>query len=171
MNGVKKSGVKKKLLKQKNFAIPHQIRLSNEETPELVPLDIKQIQLLVANEVKKAPKTLEDLERYLVNWWCRYYKKPYKCEEVKDYTLEELLYEYFDIFYRSSPEELDKFLNEESVDSSEDEDWLKKQMGGGYLSKKEQEKVLKEAAKDVEFPSEGKLVDEITEGFHMDFEK
>ena len=82
-------------------------------------------------------ETTGDLERTLANWWCRHYSKPYKCKEVLEYTLEELLVEFLELSYFENP---DKFKKELGADgeTDEDEDWLKEQMGEGYQSKKRQ---------------------------------
>lgn len=114
--------------------------------------DVEEIQRKVANIIKKPLETLEDLEVFFKSWWCRHYNKPYKSQELQEYTLEELIYEYFDVFYRENPKELDKFLNKDPDDDyaqmtpeeieKEDEEWLKKQAGDDYIPLKEQEKLL-----------------------------
>lgn len=116
-------------------------------------MHVHNVQLKVARGVVKPVKTLEDLQTFLAKWWCRYYKKPYKSVELDDYTLEELLYEYFDVYYHNNPEELQKFLHGESKEAEADEDWLKDMMnqeGAEYISKEQQEEMLQEMKDEIE---------------------
>jgi hypothetical protein len=110
-------------------------------------LDIEVIKRKVADSIKKPIKNLDDLERFFSIWFCLHYNLPYKSDELKKYTLEELIYEYYDVLFRTSSEELEKFLNGNATDKEqeekEDEEWLKQHMGKQYLSKEEQEKELK----------------------------
>jgi hypothetical protein len=104
--------------------------------------DISAIQTKVIDNINKPLSTLDDLERYFRTWFCKHYK----CAEVDAYTLEELVWEYFDIYYRDNPDEKDKFLNRvETGELAEEEKWLKEQMGKDYISIEEQEKLLSKA--------------------------
>jgi hypothetical protein len=108
--------------------------------------DISAIQTKVIDNINKPLSTLDDLERYFRTWFCKHYGFPYKCAEVDAYTLEELVWEYFDIYYRDNPDEKDKFLNRvETGELAEEEKWLKEQMGKDYISIEEQEKLLSKA--------------------------
>ena len=131
-------------------------------------LDVINIQKRVAKSIKQPLKNLEDIRSFLARWWCRYYKKPYKCTEIQEYTVEELLYEYFDIYYSTNPEELDKFLNDDLDDETvkEDEDWVKEQMGDDYISIKDQEKALKDSEKDIRKATKKDKTDDM----YIDFE-
>ena len=113
----------------------------NEEDTERVVFSIETIQNRVIELIRKPITTVSDLERYFASWWCRHYNKPYKCEEVKNYSLEELVYEFYDVQYRNNPSALEERLNN---DNAEDEDWLKKMMGEKYATKKEQEEKLED---------------------------
>ncbi len=115
-------------------------------------LDVANIQRKVIKQIKKPLKTLDDIRSFLTRWWCRHYNKPYKNSEIENYTIEELLYEYFDIYYHTYPEEADKFLNNKTADKKvqeEDEKWLKEQLGDNYISPEEQEKMLKNVSKEL----------------------
>lgn len=117
---------------------------------QLNTFEIENIQRKVALDIKEPVRTAEQLERFLVNWWCRHYNKPYKCKEVKEYTLEELIYEYYDINYRSNSEILEQYLSGETSETKEDEEWLKNMMGDGYMSKEKQEKQLHTMKEDID---------------------
>ena len=118
---------------------------------EAAPFEIDTIQRKVAEEIRKPIRTIEELERFLCGWWCRHYNNPYKCAELKEYTFEELLYEWFDINYRSNPEALEKYLAKDVEEAGdEDEAWLKKKMGENYISRKTQNKALKEVKKELD---------------------
>lgn len=143
------------------------------------PLDLENIQRKVALGIKdKTVKTLGDLRLFLVRWWCNYYKKPYRsCETLKDldnYTLEELIIEYFDVFFRNNPKELEKFLSGETKqvveEAEEDEDWLKKQMGQEYVSVEEQEVVLKQFEQDIK-EAKGDNKNKLTNSGFVDLEE
>jgi len=112
--------------------------------------DIAAIQKRVIANRKKPIKTLADLQQMLMLWWCRHYNKPYKCQEVLDYTLEELLFEYFDLKYYNDPEAMKKDENKTAERSEEDEEWIKGMAGEGYLSPDEQEAALQEAGHELE---------------------
>lgn len=115
-------------------------------------MDVHNVQLKIAREISKPVKTLDELQTFLAKWWCRYYKKPYKCAELDDYTLEELLYEYFDVYYHNNPEELSRFLHGESKAVEDDENWLKEMMekeGSNYISKEQQEEILQDMKEEI----------------------
>lgn len=130
--------------------------------------DLRAIQQRVAEEVSKTPETLEELEGFLARWWCRHYHKPYKCREVHEYTLEELLYEYFDIRFRENPDELKKFMGElpdEEQAKEEDEAWLQQMMGEGYVKQEDQEKELRPIKADLEEAIKDKKEEEFSFNF------
>jgi hypothetical protein len=124
----------------------------------LVVFDIANIQRKVINFIqKKQFIAVEELERHLMIWWCRYYRKPYKCAEILEYNFEELLFEFYDIYYREHPDEVKKFLNVNVKIQGEDEQWLKDAMGDDYISSEEQENILQETKKElakVDLPEE-----------------
>ena len=135
----------------------------------MTEMDVQNIQTKIARAIRKPVKTPDELQRFLAKWWCRYYKKPYKCAELNNYTLEELLYEYFDIYYHNNPEELDKFLHGESEEGKADEGWLKKMMekeGGQYLTQDQQEDVLKDMKDEIEAAGKNSSDD-----LHVDFDE
>lgn len=55
----------------------------------------------------------------LRRWWCQYYKRPYKDPLLDSYTIEELMFEYFDI--TESNKDPEAKVSEEV--ESEDRDW------------------------------------------------
>jgi len=119
-------------------------RIPKKDDDNTLVISVATIQKKVAEEIKKPINTLEALEKFFASWWCRHYNKPYKCEEIGSYSLEELIYEYYDVNFRNNPEMLEQFLKGEDKEAvKEDEEWLKKMMGEKYLAPEEQEKVLK----------------------------
>ena len=111
----------------------------NDEDNDPLVLSIEAIQDRVIGLIKKPVETSADLERFFASWWCRHYNKPYKCEEIKSYSLEELIYEYYDVNYRNNPSSMEDHLKK---DNEEDEAWLKNQMGEKYATKAEQDAEL-----------------------------
>jgi hypothetical protein len=109
-------------------------------------LDLSIFRTRVAKEIQLgAGETLETLEKFLIQWWCRHYKRPYKDPLIQTYTLEELIFEFFDVQLRDNPEQLNEALGiEEELEKTDEEDegWLKDMMGSGYASKGDQEKAL-----------------------------
>ena len=119
-----------------------------------IEFDIEDFQKKVASDIQSEPgDSLESLERFLAKWWCRHYNRPYKEIDTMDYTLEELLYEFFDIQLRQDKKQLEKILgkeDEEEVAKEDDEQWLKEMMGDAYRSKEAQEKELEELRPELE---------------------
>lgn len=111
----------------------------NEDDNEPLVLSVEAIQNRVIALIKKPVNTVDDLERFFASWWCRHYNLPYKCDEIKQYTLEEIIYEYYDVQYRNNPAAMEEQLNK---DNEEDEEWLKNMMGQKYATKKDQESKL-----------------------------
>lgn len=69
------------------------------------------------------------LFKYLMVWWCNYYKKPKKDPLLLEYTLEELLLEYFEqnlINDKKRLEELKREYIDKFIEMS-DEEWIKMQ--------------------------------------------
>jgi hypothetical protein len=119
-------------------------RIPQKDDDEPLVISVATIQKKVAEEIKKPINSIEALEKFFASWWCRYYNRPYKSEELKNYSLEELIYEYYDVMFRNNPEALEQFLSGgKPEDAKEDEEWLRKMMGEQYMSSKEQHKVIK----------------------------
>ena len=63
--------------------------------------------------------------RFLTSWWCKHYNRPLKDPLLKEYTLEELAYEYYNVIEREAfaaevrQKEQDK-IEEEKWDEAED---------------------------------------------------
>lgn len=79
------------------------------------------IKQLAESGLDKDYLTYDELLFKLRRWWCQYYKRPYKDPLLDNYTLEELMFEYFDITHvaNKKPEETkiaEKF-------DTEDRDW------------------------------------------------
>lgn len=101
---------------------------------------------LALHNIEEKPSDGQSLLKFLKRWWCNYYNKPYKDPLLEEYTLEELLLEYYEILFTKDEEakkeailEIDKIDNEE-----DDEEWLKEQMGDDYMTAEEMVGRLKE---------------------------
>jgi hypothetical protein len=112
------------------------LRKNEDDANAPLILSVEFIRNRVIGLIQRPISTVEDLERFFASWWCRHYNKPYKCEEIKCYSLEELIYEYYDVNYRNNP---DAIAQQDRKMAEEDEEWLKKQMGDKYEAKAEQE--------------------------------
>lgn len=104
--------------------------------------DFDSLKNKVIHRLESPIDDVADLERFLANWWCRHYSKPFKCREVLEYTLEELIIEYLEVAYHNDPNKLRPKGEPITKEDAEDEDWLKKMMGKHYTTRSEQEKEL-----------------------------
>lgn len=127
----------------------------------------------VANSVDQNINSISDLERFLSNWWCRHYSKPYNSKEVLDYTLDELLVEYLELSYHADPDRFRKESKMTKKTTSEDDDneaWLKKMMNKDYVSEDFQEAELNKDKDLIEMAKEPDSNDEFGER-HIVFEE
>lgn len=67
------------------------------------------------------------LLRFLRLWWCITYRRPLKDPLLKEYTIDELVYEYLIHFYQN-PDNDPKKKKEEEAQEKEDEEWVKKML-------------------------------------------
>lgn len=141
---------------------------SQREKNNFAP-NIEDFRKKVALDIKAEPgTTLESLEGFLVKWWCRYYNRPYKDPTLLEYTLEELLYEFFDLQLRKDEKLLNEVLGDGELsdeEEAEDEEWLKEMMGKNYMSQNQQEKALGGIREEIEAVGEDK-----EEGFQHEFD-
>ena len=109
-------------------------------------MDLALLQKKVAKNIQEGPgDSLESLEKFLIQWWCRHYNRPYKDPLIQTYTFDELIFEFFDVELRSNPEKLKSALESTGdipKEEEEDEKWVQEMMGSNYMSKKEQEEKL-----------------------------
>jgi hypothetical protein len=68
-------------------------RTSKDEFIDLQTLNA--IHEIVKKNVRSEIYTVKDLVLYLQYWWCKTYNRPLKDPLLKDYTVEELLYEFY----------------------------------------------------------------------------
>jgi len=110
---------------------------------------VDDIQKLAAYNARSDLDTDEKLLLFLQSWWSRTYNRPLKDLILLSYSLEELLYEFYDRIERSKAEderlERDSVKIEEEKDKS-DEDWAEK------MEREEREATLREAATKSEEP-------------------
>lgn len=80
---------------------------------------------------------------FLESWWSRLYNRPLKDPLLRDYTLEELLYEFYDRVERRAAEEerlKDNDIKQEEAKEQADLDWAER------MEKEELEQVKAKAA-------------------------
>lgn len=79
--------------------------------------------------------TYDELLFQLRRWWCQYYKRPYKDPLLDSYTIEELLFEYFDI--TKSREDTEQKVSEQV--EAQDRDWAEEE------ARREEEEAARQA--------------------------
>lgn len=96
-------------------------------------LHIKSVHWAEIDELVKAARkvdplsSLEHLRYYLEKWWCVQYNRPFKDPLLKEYTTNELIYEF--LFHHYQKPENDPDAKKQETDSSkEDEEWVKRQL-------------------------------------------
>lgn len=90
---------------------------------------VDAIKKLAAHNARASLDTDESILLFLQSWWSRTYNRPLKDPTLLTYTLEELLYEFYDRIERSKAEQ--ERLEQEDVKIEEDrdkvnEDWAEK---------------------------------------------
>lgn len=90
---------------------------------------IEAIKIIASNNARAPLDTEQQLLLFLQSWWSRLYNRPLKDPILLSYTLEELLYEFYDRIERSKAEE--ERLEQEDVKIEEEkdkeaEDWAEK---------------------------------------------
>lgn len=89
------------------------------------------------------------LTLFLQNWWCKTYSRPYKDPLLQTYTLEELLYEFFDRVERekASEEHVDADADRiEDTKVQENLDWAEQEERRELEAlRKQQEEIAKKA--------------------------
>lgn len=80
----------------------------------------EDIKKLAEAGLDKEYLSYDELLFKLRRWWCQYYRRPYKDPLLDQYTLEELLFEYFDLTADKNKPEEQKVT--EQVEQ-EDRDW------------------------------------------------
>lgn len=93
------------------------------------PSIVDSVKKICAYNARAELQTEEQLLLFLQSWWSRTYNRPLKDPLLLSYTLEELLYEFYDRIERSKAEQ--ERLEQEDVKMEEDkdkvnEDWAEK---------------------------------------------
>lgn len=90
---------------------------------------VDQIKKLAAYNARAPLDTEEQLQLFLQSWWSRTYNKPLKDPILLSYTLEELIYEFYDRIERTKAdqERLEQEDVKMEVDKEKaDEDWAER---------------------------------------------
>ena len=125
--------------------------LKKDNDNAVLVFDIDIIKQKVADSIRKPVATMEDLERFFYTWFCLHYELPYKNDILEKYTLTDLIFEYYDVLFRTNPKELESYcpLEEQKKAADEDEEWVKSMEGDNIMSADEQGKMLEQAHKEV----------------------
>jgi hypothetical protein len=103
------------------------------------------IRLIAAKNARAKLDTEEQLRLFLESWWSKTYNRPLKDPLLQTYTLEELLYEFYDKIERREAElEREKEIDSASEEAKEkqDLDWAES------MEKQELEEMKAKAAKE-----------------------
>jgi hypothetical protein len=115
-----------------------------EELKESTLDIVSAIKQIAYNHAREPLNTEKNLLRWLRTWWCSTYNRPLKDPILKEYTIEELLYEFYIRIERQKvdeerKEEADKI--EEDTIKQEDVDWAEQMEKEDML---EQERRMKQ---------------------------
>lgn len=91
----------------------------------------KRFLKLAYEELNPKQDTVEGVEQALVNWYCFQYNVPPNDDKLQEMTFEELMILHQMHRLRENPQLADE-ITTKGKDSYED--WLKKEMGEGYVS-------------------------------------
>jgi hypothetical protein len=83
--------------------------------------------LAKAHHMENRTETEESLGRFLKFWWCTHYNRPFKDPVLKEYTLDDLAYEFLRLLYLQPEHDPEIKATEERL-KNEDEEWIKKQL-------------------------------------------
>ena len=90
---------------------------------------VENIKALASHNARAALNTEESMLLFLQSWWSRTYNRPLKDPLLQSYTIEELLYEFFDRIERQKAEQ-ERIESEsdriEEAKERADEDWAEK---------------------------------------------
>lgn len=129
-------------------------RRTKEEDSDSSGSELTIIDAIKVRAAKNARAELDSEEQlllFLQSWWSRTYNRPLKDPLLQEYTLEELLYEFYDRIERAKADE--ERLEQESVKIEEekgkaDEDWAER------MEREEREAELRAEAKKSESPKD-----------------
>lgn len=80
-----------------------------------------------AHHCEEPVQDLETFQRFLRFWWCRHFNRPMKDPLLREYTLDELCYEFLRYYYMNPDNDPKKELEAKQVQEDEDA-WIKEQM-------------------------------------------
>lgn len=120
---------------------------STEGAAELSTADA--IRQIAASNARASLTNEDQLLLFLKSWWSRTYNRPLKDPLLLSYTLEELLYEFYDRIERKTAEEERIKAEEEKQEDTKEkavQDWAEK-MEREEMEKAKTAQIAKEAAK------------------------
>jgi hypothetical protein len=111
---------------------------------------VDAVRLIATKNARSELDTEEQLLLFLQSWWSRTYNRPLKDPLLQTYTIEELLYEFYDRIERAKAEQERLEQEDVKIEESRDkqaEDWAEK------MEREEREAEMRaEAAKSEEKP-------------------
>jgi hypothetical protein len=91
-------------------------------------MNVDKIAKLARARRKQDPfKNTDALRNHLQNWWCIQYNRPLKDPILKEYALEDLVYEFF-VHYYANPENDPIKAEQKTASEKADMEWAMKQM-------------------------------------------
>lgn len=118
----------------------------------------------------------ESLFRFLRNWWCSYYNRPYKDPILLTYSLEELVYEFFDIIERKKAKEEEAKAESDKIElgkEQENSDWadrMEAEEARELASLKHSEEKVSEAVSNIIEQGKQEFGDDFGEDLNLSFE-
>lgn len=144
-----------------------------------VILLVENIKALAAQNARASVTDDYQLWQFLKSWWSSHYNRPQKDPLLAEYTLEELLYEYFDIIERQKASEEKANSNNDKIEDEKrqkDLDWAEKmEQEEAELEKRKAQASIMEKQIDSVLPKEiveGKEVhgEDFGEDLNLEFE-
>jgi wobble nucleotide-excising tRNase len=110
---------------------------------------IDSIRKIAASNARSDLNSETDIALFLKSWWSDYYNRPMKDPILQQYTLEELLYEFYDKIERKQAREEQKLKEEEQVEVKKEKEELEASKAGDSTSiKKDADNAQKDPTKD-----------------------
>lgn len=102
---------------------------------------------MIARKDAEDEETRNGVSLFFINWWSEHYQKPFKDPTLMEYTLEELMYEYY---YKYEKQEFAKRRREEDDKIEEDRKWEADQAWADKLEAEEEAAAQKNEQKPVD---------------------
>ena len=91
---------------------------------------VEQVKAIAAANARAPLNTEENLLLFLRSWWSRTYNKPLKDPLLAEYSIEDLLYEFYDKIERAEAEDEQRNLADDKIEVDKDKanlDWAEQE--------------------------------------------